>query len=133
VTASLAEFTEARLAGREARARSLLTAARIAREIVADPQMLGRLMPGWDSWPDVEAMCEQALREVTAMRAILAAHHVEHVGHIDLGRPVWDEHECHSCGNLSGRPACGTVLALAAIWNGHPDYRAGWAPEAVSA
>jgi hypothetical protein len=70
----------------------------------------------------------QVLREVTAMRAILDAHSPRRQG-FTMSLTV-----CTSCGfddgyeHASTNWPCETVLILAAIWNGHPDYRAGWKP-----
>ena len=136
---SLADFIEARLVDKEARARSLLKAARTAREIVADPKSLGKLMPGWDSWPEVEAMCEQALREVAAHRAILA----EHCTWTDRYGPdpilAVSQQNCIGCGFDSVEEPqsptledCPTLRALAAIWSDHADFLPEWTPEAVS-
>lgn len=59
------------------------------------------------------------LREVAAMRAIVAAY--EHKAESMARYP--------NAGNASGLMSLDGVLKhLAAIWDGHPDYRPEWAP-----
>lgn len=109
-----AAFLVARLDEREARARKLLDVARKARETNSEPWMLGRQSPGWHSWPDVEAMCEQALREVAAKRAMLDRH-----------RPVVAAGaRRQSCWHDGQYWPCADVMGLASVESDHPDYAA---------
>jgi hypothetical protein len=59
----------------------------------------------------------RVLRDVAAKRAILAKH----------GPDLPLEGACLTCYRGEGWP-CDTLRLLAAIWDDHPDYRAGWAP-----
>jgi len=87
--------------------------------------LLGRDVPGWHSWPNVRAMCEQALRQVAAMRAIMAEHQMSDWA-------PYGEHVCSRCKLRDDEPIpdghhwvtwpCPTVRALAGIWSGHADY-----------
>ena len=79
----------------------------------------------------------RALREVAAMRAILALHPFEVVKrpvtpfNPYTGEPQPDEYDatCGICGWFDpGQGGCQTIRTLAAVWNDHPDYRAGWKP-----
>jgi hypothetical protein len=68
----LIAFLTARLSDAETRARDLLRTAQGVRLALQEPRLLGREIPGWHSWADVEAMCEGALSEVATWRAIIA-------------------------------------------------------------
>jgi hypothetical protein len=68
-----AAFVTARLGEDKSRASRLLEIARDAIGALKEPRLLGREVPGWHSWPDVEAMCSSALRDVEAKRVIVAA------------------------------------------------------------
>ena len=129
----LIAFYGARLDDEETRARDLLRAAQAASLAVKEPRLLGREIPGWHSWPDVEAMCESALREIEAKRAILAKHHAETPS--KYGR---DEPRCAVCltdrgrwpDDWSGDPwPCRTVRVSVAVWDGDPGYDPSWAAE----
>jgi hypothetical protein len=72
--------------------------------------------------------CDRELREVAAMRAILAGHPHQPDGRGSI--------ECHTCDwnrDDGGWPgACPTVRHLAAIDRDHPDYDPRWAPEGAT-
>jgi hypothetical protein len=79
----------------------------------------------------------RALREVTAMRAILGAHQItvtrREVYPFDrwTGEPNPDEHDgqCEACGWFDPEHGgCMTLRHLTAIWCTHPEYEASWAP-----
>lgn len=68
-----AAFITARVAEDEERARKLLEVARDAIGALKEPRLLGREIPGWHSWPDVEAAASQALRDAGVKRTVVAA------------------------------------------------------------
>lgn len=72
--ADLAAFLTARYAEAEAAARDLLRTAQDVRLALQEPRLLGRVIPGWHSWPDIEAMCNSRLTDIALKRAILAEH-----------------------------------------------------------
>lgn len=58
----------------EQRARSLLAVAQHTSLTLQEPRLLGREIPGWHSWADVEAMCRRELQLVERDRKLLIAH-----------------------------------------------------------
>lgn len=60
------------IAAREAEGRALLGVAQHTSLELQEPKLLGRYMPGWHSWPDVERLCERVLAECAAQRRIIA-------------------------------------------------------------
>jgi hypothetical protein len=59
---------------REQKIRELLRTAQDTSLDLKDPKLLGRHIPGWHSWGDVEAVCGEALFSVAAVRAVLELH-----------------------------------------------------------
>jgi hypothetical protein len=120
----IAEFVIARLGEDEVRATALREAAREAVERLQGPHFLGREIPGWHSWPDVDAMCTRTLRDVAAKRAVMAEHFRT------VGPSGWGCRQCsdYADGQMTAAEPwpCATVRAMAAIWSDHPDYRAEW-------
>jgi hypothetical protein len=125
----------------EAAARDLLRTARDARQAVREPRMLGREIPGWHSWPDVEAMCSGRLADIGLKRAILALHSAS-IAKRDgypfspwTGRPQPEEHDgdCGLCGWFAPEEGgCLTARHLAGEFAGHPEFKPGWAaPDAT--
>lgn len=83
-----------------------------------DPKLLGRYIPGWGHWPEVERMCQSRLLDIDAQRRILDEHSPRRMGHfVDL--------RCEGC--LKADP-CPTVRMLALPYAEHPDYRPEWRP-----
>ncbi len=76
---------------------------------------LGREVPGWHSWPDVEALCGRTLAEITAKRAILA----------DCEYYIVNDEVAVTDG-LAGR----VVSLLAQLFAGRPGWREEWATQA---
>lgn len=105
-------FTKARLAEAEAAARDLLRTAQNVSLELKDPALLGRHMPGWHSWPEVEAVCAGRLADIAAMRAILDLHAPNSVS--GTGRA------CAYCGHLW---PCAEVSAVVSVWSDHQAYR----------
>jgi hypothetical protein len=60
----------------EARTRKLLADAQRTTLTLQDPRLLGKFIPGWHDWPDVEQMCTERLAEVEAKRRILDDHDI---------------------------------------------------------
>lgn len=125
-TAGISAFIAARYDEAETRARNLLDVARQARLAVKDPQLLGRVVPGWYAWPDVEAMCEGRLAGIALKRAILAdcmkatsKQTVFNADHAAYGAPYLAPHA-----NLAFRTLC----RLATEFAGHLEYKETWKP-----
>lgn len=55
----------------EARTRKLLANAQQTALTLQDPRHLGKFIPGWHDWPDVEQMCTDRLREIEAKRRMI--------------------------------------------------------------
>jgi hypothetical protein len=77
-----------------------------------------------------ENLPPRALSEVKAKRAILPEHQITDrvisPGYQRRGDPFGCEN-CHDWdGATEGRGYCGTLLALAAVYADHPDYRQEW-------
>lgn len=117
MTASIADFIQARLAGLETRAAE-------TRELIAQLADDRREIDGL-----VRNGAEYALRktgadpgemerEVAAMRAILAAH----------GDVMLEREDAPSLVALYE-----SVSRMAAIWSDHPDFDPSWAPETAEA
>lgn len=131
--ADLASFLSDRYAEAEAAARDLLRTAQDVRLALKEPHLLGREIPGWHSWPDVEAMCNSRLADIALKRAILAEHKLVPAGYQGEGI-LPGEYGCSTCDvhedGTDPNGVCKTVRLIAAIWSGHPDYQQEWAPQA---
>lgn len=125
---TLAEFTAARLDEREAAARAVLDAFQSGQHVWTDVHPLAeKLMKGEDhlNWPAF-ALANRTLREVAAMRAIVAEH----------ARGVGSGFWCIRCDPGGGQPftdsdaeyPCKTLRALAAVWSDHEQYDVRWKP-----
>lgn len=58
----------------ETRTRELLYWAQQTALTLQDPKLLGKRIPGWHAWPDVERACTERLAELDAMRRVLDEH-----------------------------------------------------------
>ena len=101
----LIAFLNARLDEREDHARRLLCIAQETSLALKDPALLGRYIPGWYSWGDIETLCAATLREVEAKRMILARY---------TAAPDWTGGE--------------DVKILATVHGNHPGYQEEWKP-----
>lgn len=68
---NLTEFLLARIAEDELRAWALQERAQYVRRELENPKYLGRLIPGWSDWPEVEATAVRVLAECEARRRIV--------------------------------------------------------------
>lgn len=68
------EFLNARIDEDEANARSLLRHAQEHELACSDPQLLGRVIPGWHDWPKVQVLAAKAIVDCEAKRAIVRLH-----------------------------------------------------------
>lgn len=131
--ADLAAFLSDRYTEAEAGARNLLRTAQDVRLALTEPRLLGRVIPGWHSWADVEAMCNSRLADIAIKRTILTLHKPD-------GNPADEWYGssvgCTSCGGyiiVAGlgdrgyqtRWPCPTVRQLATEFGDHPEYKAG--------
>jgi hypothetical protein len=69
----------------------------------------------------------RVLREVTAERAILAAHATT-IYYDPVGRREYMCETCHVPRDRPGYGWCQTLRILAAVYSDHPDYQAEWKP-----
>jgi hypothetical protein len=74
----------------------------------------------------------RVLREVKAERAILAEHmprEYDRYGRTGIYcRTCVTDHEAYMDDDAPDTWPCATVRHLAAVWDGHPDYRPEWKP-----
>jgi hypothetical protein len=108
----LAAVVRAQLDAAQERTRELLAHAQQTTLTLKDPRHLGKFIPGWHDWPDVEQMCTERLAEIDATRGILDEHTPRAPGY---ACPVcWD-------GAEAGGPVdapCPTVRLLAQPYAG---------------
>lgn len=110
----------------EARTSKLRSYAQQTVLALQDPRHLGKFIPGWHEWPDVEAGCTERLAEVDAKRRILDEVVVDANGldmSVDLDRRVGTRDE-------STEPYLGDQLVrlLALPYADRPGYREAWRP-----
>lgn len=74
----------------------------------------------------------RALREVAAVRAILGRHSPFDPGDGRTVSCAWCGDDTHAGARWLEPWPCPDVRGLAAIWSGHPDYRAEWKPQAAA-
>jgi hypothetical protein len=101
----------------EASTRTLLYWAQQTILTLQEPRLLGKEIPGWHDWPNVEKMCHQRLAELAAMREAVKAceEDLRQRGDGALGgrvdRPTWD-----------------VVASLASAFASQPGYQERWRP-----
>jgi hypothetical protein len=123
VTADLAVWLladDGPIAEDERRARELLRVAQqMLRDLADYVRSLGRVVPGWDSWPDVEHLCQDMLAECAAKRAIIE----QCVSAI----------ETHNDGSLAFGPSglmtlpATVIHEVGQVYVGHSGWRGEWA------
>jgi hypothetical protein len=106
--------------GREEETRKLLVEAQRVQLTHADPKYIGRSQPGWHAWPDAEALCDTALREVQAHRAIVDDYARA------MERRKQHPDDMTSAGALLALH--GVVKRVASIYSGRDGYREEWRP-----
>lgn len=110
-------FVKARLDEDEVAAQKLMRDAQDAQLQLKEPRLLGREIPFWYRWPDVEAMSAGVLREVAAKRAVIEVYEVAAASDdpaVDL-----------SIGMATMRMV---LRSYATVYSDHPDYRPEWNP-----
>jgi Family of unknown function (DUF6221) len=138
MTDDLVTWLRAQLDEDEARTRKLLVYAQQTVLTLQDPSHLGKFIPGWHDWLDVETMCTVRLAEVAAKRAIIDLHsrvdsRTDWLGKGDVHWPP--ESACYGCGaNFREEYAvpdandCPVVRLLAQPYADRPGYRDEWRP-----
>lgn len=114
---TLIEFLRARLDDRAERAAKLLRYAQENDVAVRDPDLLGRRVPGWHDWPEVEQMAREVLADIGSKRRIVDWQLMGLDGDArDRGEPTPPGH-------------ADQVLRLLALpFAHHPDYDESWKP-----
>lgn len=122
----IAEFLRARLDERGERAKKLLRYAQENDLAVRDPRLLGRVIPGWHEWPEVEQMAREVLADVDADRRIMEL--TEEATGLDI--QVDGEFRVGSR-DTKAEPYVGDLILrwLALPYAGHEDYRDEWRPD----
>jgi hypothetical protein len=64
-------FLTAQLDADERQTRALAAVARDTIAELKDVKLLGRHIPGWHTWPDVEKACRERLLDIAAKRRIV--------------------------------------------------------------
>lgn len=73
----------------EQRGRALLVSAQRTSLMLKEPRLLGREIPGWHAWPDVEAMCGRELGLIERDRKLLAWHDQSASVHCSCSLPLY--------------------------------------------
>lgn len=125
-TDDLAAWLRAQLDEEEAAAELLRQQAREVRQELKGPCLLGKPMPGWGLWPDVERMAAGVLAGVAAKRAVLGRCTQALESTSDHGEKyVWN-------GTAWARPddtiAEAVIRALGTSYADRPGYREEWRP-----
>jgi hypothetical protein len=118
MSADLAGWLREAYDAREQEAQMLLAEAQQALDLLRDhqPQLLGRMIPGWHAWPDVKRTAEMTLAEVAANRRLLELHPTAGL----LSAP-------DSCGSCAAHPGpCDTLRLLAQPYAGREGWREKW-------
>lgn len=122
-SADLASWLLEQIAEDERMARQLERRAQEYALHIQDPTLLGRVIPGWYDWPDVEAMAHRVLAECEAKRRIVEAHPTI-VRDDEIGCLT-----CHSEAGYTYMPGyCDTLKAIALPFADRPGYREEWRP-----
>ncbi|MER5608199.1 DUF6221 family protein [Micromonospora tulbaghiae] len=108
----LGTWLRAQLDAVETETRNLLAEAQRVSLTLKEPRLLGREIPGWHSWRDVEQVCVDRLAELAVMRRVVDEH--------DPTDPC-DAHDA----SLRTVP-CDTVLLVALAFARRPGYQERW-------
>lgn len=93
--------------------RQLLVYAQQNSLTLADPRWLGREVPGWHEWPDVEALAEWAIAICERDQQILHRHRPCRCQPDGAGGPP---HCFNHCRVRPGRPWCPEITDMAAAY-----------------
>lgn len=127
----LVEFLRAQLDEDQQQAEELMKFAKDTHLTFQDhKRFLGRDVPGWHTWPDVERMCARLLAEVAAKRAVLDGH-TDFEGHGCTTCVVGDWGYPERGGSRPEAWPCWTVLAVAQPYAGRPGWREEWTVPAL--
>lgn len=112
------------LDAREREAQALLDGAQQAMDLLQQHQrlVLGRLVPGWHTWPEVKRSAEAALAEVSAKRRVLDEHWAPTSPHADWPTSAPSD-QCPTC-NVAF--PCRTLRLLAQPYAGRAGWREEW-------
>ncbi|MFI1197717.1 DUF6221 family protein [Micromonospora sp. NPDC020750] len=112
----LVTWLRAQLDDEEATARELLYRAQQTSLTLKDPKLLGRYIPDWHDWPDVETMCRQRIAELAASGRLLKQFELRGNSVRATVQPstggVWDD----------------LLRMLALPYADRPGYRSEWKP-----
>lgn len=117
------EFILAQIAEEEAEARKRLHHAQQNDLTVRDPAHLGKFMPGWYEWREIEVFAARVLAGCAAKRRIVEMH--DQGGVRWVGFPRADHQETYCLADQHPTP-CPTLRALASVYVEHPDYKEEW-------
>lgn len=137
---TLVEFLLARFAETEAEARKMQQRAQDHEAMIRTHQMelLGRLVPGWHDWPDVQRMAAYVIADIEAKRRVLELHEMTTIRPAGQARGSddwWWNAYCRNCtmdgeyADITKEPReapCPTLRALALPYTEHPDFREEW-------
>jgi hypothetical protein len=119
----LTVWLHAQLDAEEADTRNLLRHAQDAHLAIQEPRLLGRIIPGWHSWPDVERLCQRHLDGIDADRRIIALHTGAHEC------TTYDHNgEVGNCTWVVDSDDCSTARLLALPLAHRPGYQDTWKP-----
>lgn len=103
---------------------------------IQEPNLLGRVIPGWHDWPDIEAMAHRVAAECEAKRRIIELHdedtrtvigseEVEWLGTCGVccEPSKWDHFE-----SAASEYPCMTLRLLALPYADRPGYQERWRP-----
>ncbi|MEU4779251.1 DUF6221 family protein [Micromonospora sp. NPDC023633] len=123
---ALVTWLREQITAAETSTRTLLLWAQQTILTLQDPKLLGKHIPGWHDWPDVEKMCQQRLTELDAKRRILdeftSAQHWADTLRAE-GKHVQAEPYARQAGTWLS-----AARLLALPFAGQPGYRDEWRP-----
>ncbi|WP_431728605.1 DUF6221 family protein [Verrucosispora sp. TAA-831] len=127
MSGDLSTWLTAQIDAAEARTRERLYWAQQTILTLKDPRLLGKYIPGWHDWPDVERVCTERLAELAAARRILDAH----ADALRMHRLMSEADDDAKWDWLFKSEALeGAVRLLAVPYAGQPGYRDEWRTDA---
>ena len=121
----IVDFLLARLAEDEDHAWLRMHHAQQNHLMLQEPNLLGRRIPGWHEWPEIEAWAARVLAEVEAKRRIVERHQM-----VSTYFGVFDATmvSCRICSTLEEDAPCVDLRLLALPYADHEHYRQEWRP-----